>query len=305
MIGCSIAIALALACAMPRVAAAQYGGGGGEGCDDISAIAPVAGVDFETDIQPIFNSRCVTCHFPGGAAQAGGTDLDLREGQSYDQLVGVPSDQDGSWTRVQPSSFNSSLLFQKINCFDPPVGERMPQGGPYLFNQQQALIRDWINQGALPEPADDPPDPEPGQPINFGMSGTWYNQATSGQGFIFDVVIDQEPPQFVAFWFTFAGEAGGPEGQRWYLAQGNYQDGDRSVMLTVRQSTGGQFDVRPPAPELVDVGVAELEFHSCTDATLTYSMDLDADPEQPADGVIELTRLSPDVMCQTLADGGE
>lgn len=308
LIACSIAIVLVVAVAMPQVGIATYhgdpGGPGGDGCDDLSSVPPVDPIDFETHIQPIFTNPCTTCHFPGGAAQAGGTDLDLRAGQSYDQLVNVASDQDASWLRIQPFSLANSLLFQKVNCSDPPVGERMPQGGPYLSLQQQALIRDWIVQGALAEPADDPPDP-PGQAINFGMSGTWYNQPTSGQGFIFDVVVDQDPPQFVAFWFTFAGEAGGPEGQRWYLAQGGYEDGDHTVMLTVRQSTGGQFDTRPPVPELVDAGVAELEFHSCTEATLTYAMDLDADPDQAAEGVIELTRLSPDVMCQVLSDGGE
>lgn len=306
LIACSIPLVLVAGLTIPRsAAAASYHGTEGGGCDDLSGVAEVDPIDFETHIQPIFSGICTACHFPGGAAQAGGTSLDLRAGQAYNQLVNVASDQNASWTRVEPSSLADSLLFQKVNCNNPPVGVRMPQGGPFLSAQQQALIRDWIVQGALAEPADDPP-PDPVQPINFGMGGIWYNPPTSGQGFIFDVVVERDPQDFSAFWFTFAGEdAELPADQRWYLAQGQFEEGDHSVTLTVGRSTGGAFDVRPPIPDLVEIGEAVLEFHSCTEATLTYSVDLDDDPEQPRDGVIELVRLSPDVMCEVLAEDGD
>lgn len=142
-------------------------------------------------------------------------------------------------------------------------------------------------------PPTTPPDYGQNIPINFGMSGSWYDPSTSGQGFIFDVIPDEG--QFIKYWFTFDRESGGPERQRWYISDGTYQDGDHVVWLTVFQVTGGEFDSSPRLQEVEDVGSVMLEFHSCTEATLSYS--LHSDTEQEAEGVIDLLRLSPDVMC--------
>ncbi|TVS10441.1 MAG: hypothetical protein EA419_10680 [Wenzhouxiangella sp.] len=112
-------------------------------CDDLGTEPATGSVDFGQDIQPIFNDRCTGCHTAGHF-----TGLDLQAGASYGLLVNVASSQDGSWLRVDPSSLANSLLFHKINCDDPPVGNRMPIGGPSLSLAEQALIRDWIEQGA-------------------------------------------------------------------------------------------------------------------------------------------------------------
>lgn len=140
------------------------------------------------------------------------------------------------------------------------------------------------------------------QPINFGMTGSWFEPATSGQGFLLDVVVGQDPPQIVLYWFTYAGAAGGPEAQRWFIAQGAYQPGDSSVILDVLMVTGGAFNTRPPEPEAVVVGAAELQFHGCTEATFTYDINLDADDNEHVVGEIPIQRLSPDVECENLAD---
>ncbi len=140
------------------------------------------------------------------------------------------------------------------------------------------------------------------QAINFGMTGSWYDPATSGQGFLLDVVVAQDPPQIALYWFTYSSEAGGPEAQRWFVAQGAYQPGDSSVVLDVFMVIGGAFNARPPDPELVTVGVADLEFLSCTEANFTYDINLDADDSQHVTGEIPIQRLSPDVECENLAD---
>jgi IPT/TIG domain len=41
-----------------------------------------------------------------------------------------------------------SLLWLKVSQVTPPVGERMPQGGPYLNDAAILKIADWIDQGA-------------------------------------------------------------------------------------------------------------------------------------------------------------
>jgi formylglycine-generating enzyme required for sulfatase activity len=117
-------------------------GTGVNACDDLTAEPVTQPVPFESHIQPIFDSNCIACHSAGHP-----TGLDLQAGASYGLLVNVPSSQDGSWLRVDPGSLTDSLLFQKINCADPPVGDRMPPGGS-LTPAQQALVRDWIEQGA-------------------------------------------------------------------------------------------------------------------------------------------------------------
>src|SRR5688572_16374736 len=52
---------------------------------DSGSETEVAMVDFETDLQPIFNAECtMACHEPGGTW---GSFLDLSAGVSYDQLL--------------------------------------------------------------------------------------------------------------------------------------------------------------------------------------------------------------------------
>jgi hypothetical protein len=68
---------------------------------------------------------------------------------TFATLVNVDSSQNPTVERVVPFSADSSLLFRKVNCNSPDVGSRMPQGRPSLSLDEQRLIRDWINQGAV------------------------------------------------------------------------------------------------------------------------------------------------------------
>lgn len=147
-------------------------------------------------------------------------------------------------------------------------------------------------------------DPEPEFAINFGLTGSWFNPATSGQGFLFDVVVAQEPPQMVVYWFTYDTESGGPEAQRWFVAQGPIEGETDTVTLDVLLVTGGIFN-QPEPVEANIVGTAELTFASCTEATLTFNIDFNGDPGQNISGAIPIERLSPDVLCEELRNGSQ
>ncbi len=105
-------------------------------------------VSFAGDIQPIFTTNCAGCHSPGGAADLAGIALQLTEGVAYDLLVSQPSVQDPDLTLVAPGDPDASLLLAKVESDSPPVGLRMPRFAPALSDDEIALIRSWIQQGA-------------------------------------------------------------------------------------------------------------------------------------------------------------
>ena len=123
------------------------------GCTDISAVPPIySGIQYGAAIQGLFDNfgagACTDCHFAPPPTPSG--NLDLTSGISWGQLVKHLSSQDSSIFRVVPNHPEQSLLFQKINCDTPAVGVRMPFGFPSdtLSPEQQALIYDWIAEGA-------------------------------------------------------------------------------------------------------------------------------------------------------------
>jgi hypothetical protein len=102
----------------------------------VFATLPVMGqVDYQTEIQPIFNSKCTSCHGGlNGVTLSSYQSVMNSNGTNYGQIV-VPGDPGGS------------PLVQKLSP-NPPIGDRMPQGGPFLSNEQINLISTWINEGA-------------------------------------------------------------------------------------------------------------------------------------------------------------
>jgi len=109
-------------------------------CDNLNAITTTPAVDYELEIQPIFDTYCVPCH----SGPTPSAFLDLSAG--YAELVDVESFEVPSFDRVQPGHIAQSYLFIKINCSNQLFGNRMPLNGNPLNLQQQALIRDWIQQ---------------------------------------------------------------------------------------------------------------------------------------------------------------
>ena len=91
----------------------------------------MAQVDYDSEIQPIFNSKCTQCHgnFAG---------LNL---SSYENLMAGSINGDV----IIPYDHANSLLWQYINS------GFMPPGTNDLTDSQVDLIAQWINEGALPE----------------------------------------------------------------------------------------------------------------------------------------------------------
>tara|TARA_Y100000768_G_scaffold219830_1_gene165732 strand:- start:200 stop:838 length:639 start_codon:yes stop_codon:yes gene_type:complete len=91
-------------------------------------------IDYNSQIQPIFNTNCITCHQYGGSAT-----LNLT---SYTGLM------NGGWSgpSIIAGDHENSLLYQRIIL---PVGTdgSMPPNVP-LSQSEIDLIAQWIDQGA-------------------------------------------------------------------------------------------------------------------------------------------------------------
>ncbi len=130
-----------------------------------------------------------------------------------------------------------------------------------------------------------------------GLTGSWYEPATRGQGFEVEVFPDLSAPGtgfvFVS-WFTYDTVVGAAERQRWYTLSGQVVTGQPSAALTIRQNTGGNFNA-PPITTGQPVGTATLTFDTCTSGQLSYSFT----DGTGRTGNIPLTRLTQNVTCST------
>ena len=97
-------------------------------------------VDYNTQIQPIFDNNCISCHIDGGA-YFGGLDL-----SSYSLVIEGGS----SGNTIIPFNHSSSELFNRITL-DESDNDFMPQYGTVLFQSEIDLITQWIDEGALHE----------------------------------------------------------------------------------------------------------------------------------------------------------
>lgn len=121
-------------------------------CDNLDSVPRRFDIDYETDIQPIFDARCANCHVASAGNPEAGLNLD--QGISWFTLVDVPSSQNSHLVRVTAYAPGASLLFDKINCDPPTLGERMPFERTPIPITMQALIHDWIELGAWPMTSD-------------------------------------------------------------------------------------------------------------------------------------------------------
>jgi mono/diheme cytochrome c family protein len=115
-------------------------------CVAAAAAQAPAKVDFATDVRPILQENCVSCHGP--TKQKAGMRLDRRS-----------SALKGFSRRVVPGSSENSFLYHRVagNQF----GQQMPPDGP-LKPAEIATIKAWIDQGAeWPDALANEVDPAP------------------------------------------------------------------------------------------------------------------------------------------------
>ena len=140
-------------------------------------------------------------------------------------------------------------------------------------------------------------------PLNQnGLTGSWYDPQTSGQGFEVAMYPDLlSPGTGVAFvgWFTYDSVVGGAERQRWYTLSGPVVNGQPNASLTIYQNTGGNFNA-PPITESVPVGTATLSFDSCISGQLSFTFT----DKSGRSGTIPLQRLMQNVSCSPLGVAG-
>jgi hypothetical protein len=106
------------------------------------------GVDFTTQIQPIFDQNCALSGCHASDTASGGMILDA--GQSYANIVNVTSTEVPPEKRVAPGDSAHSYLYEKISHAVPSDGGQMPLGSNPLPSNLMALIKTWIDQGAKP-----------------------------------------------------------------------------------------------------------------------------------------------------------
>ena len=85
-------------------------------------------IDYQTEIQVIFDSNCTSCH-----GNSGGLDL-----TSYSSLMAGGN----NGAVIVPNDHQSSILWQQIN-----LGSMPPNGS--LESSKIDLIKKWIDEGAL------------------------------------------------------------------------------------------------------------------------------------------------------------
>ena len=97
-------------------------------------------IDYETDIQPIFDNSCMPCH-SGNSPSAG---LNLT---SYSNVIAGSN----SGAVVIPGNYENSTLWQEVNSGDMPNNiANNNMGIPDLNASEIQLIAQWIEEGANP-----------------------------------------------------------------------------------------------------------------------------------------------------------
>jgi hypothetical protein len=130
--------------------------------------------------------------------------------------------------------------------------------------------------------------------INAGLNDVWATPGKNGQGILFAVYPDVGV--FFSAWFTYdsvrppqgnTAVLGAPD-HRWMTMQGTFEGNVASLQMY--STTGGVFDSELPVPGAgVAIGTMTITFHSCQNATATYSI-----PSLGLMNTIVLIRIVPD-----------
>lgn len=97
---------------------------------------PASSVDFNADIRPILNTKCISCH--GGVKESSGFSLFSRQDALRKTDSGKPA--------IIPGDADHSEFMRRLTSKDPE--ERMPYHAQPLSEAEIEKLRTWINQGA-------------------------------------------------------------------------------------------------------------------------------------------------------------
>jgi hypothetical protein len=192
---------------------------------------------------------CTACH-PGVNPA-----LDLTEGNSYDELVGIQALEDPTLYRVVAGDPERSFLYLKLGGAPPvadipAIGTRMPPRAPPIDPEDLDLIRRWILQGAKGTNGltGGPQVPTPGTPP--GDLDVAAASETEGSATIAGSVVDQrfEPIEgaLVTMLLAGPGQEGGEEHYRVAVT-------DSEGRFTLADAPTGQFLLKAYGPETIYV----------------------------------------------------
>lgn len=139
------AFALAACSGQPPKDKGEDKNGGGEAASSASAEPSL----FASQIAPILQGSCATCHLTG--QEAG--NMSLVPGKAIASLVNVKSTEVATLTRVVPGDPDNSYLIMKLEGTQDQhggMGARMPFGAPPLTQDKIDIFRKWIAEGAKP-----------------------------------------------------------------------------------------------------------------------------------------------------------
>jgi mono/diheme cytochrome c family protein len=234
-------------------------------CEAPSALL-AANVDFATQVSPIFDKSCISCHGP--EKQKGHLRLDSK-------AAALKGGEDGIVLIAGDAA--KSDLYRRIILAEGS-DDVMPNKGDVLTKAQTDLIRDWINQGAvwpegvLAKSAAETPPQEPDVPVADFKPGAAEAKATAS---LQSMGID--------LWPVAAG-------LHWHEANLRSQ-GDKNIDAALAQLKN--------AASLVNLNLAGTKFSSASLANLKSltnltQLHLEHTQVQDADlaNMSELTRLT-------------
>jgi hypothetical protein len=143
------------------LAGCNGGGGGGGGPDleerrstDMALHGPMGTPSFNLDVKPILQSRgCFSHHMtttwnPVESLTANTDIINFLTATKTEECKA------GGFVYVKAGDSANSFLYQKVNnsfagACGADTGAQMPLGGPYLFDYELAVIKSWIDMGAM------------------------------------------------------------------------------------------------------------------------------------------------------------
>ncbi len=120
----------------------------------------------------------------------------------------------------------------------------------------------------------------PAFPINFGIGGTWFNPATSGQGFLLEVIPSAN--SLALGWFTWSNTAG----DHFWMSGLGPISGD-SATVSLQRSSNGLFNAASGVTTAA-IGSATFRFTDCSHGTVTFQRT-----DTGESGTIPIQRLTP------------
>lgn len=122
--------------------------------------------------------------------------------------------------------------------------------------------------------------PAPVFVIDEGVSGSWFDPGSPGQGILLEA--SAEFAVLSLAWFTWTTEGAGYD---WLTGSGGFEGG--TATLTLFRSSGGRFNDSQPV-DTVEVGTATLRFLDCSTAALSFKL-----PAPQGSAEVQLSRVLP------------